>query len=43
MSLELSYKELCMAAKNKEQCQAEPKKRHDYDRSQSGFKKQGDV
>ena len=37
----MSYKELCMAAKNEEQRQAELKKQHDYSRSQSGFTNKG--
>ena len=37
----MSYKELCMAAKNEEQRQAELKKRHNYSRSQSGFTNKG--
>ena len=37
----MSYKELCMAAKNEEQRQAELKKRHNYSRSQIGFTNKG--
>ena len=37
----MSYKELCMAAKNEEQRQAELKKRQDYSKSHSGFPNKG--